>query len=354
MLWGGDQDTDWDRDDGLPTIISIATHVGLSGVPVFGSDIAGYSSFAAPATTKELFLRWDALAALQPVMRTHHGSSECANWSFDRDAETLAHHRRWASVHVRLLPLFRALTKEAVASGLPLVRHPWLVEPDHPPLWAPHADLFFLGDDLLVAPVVTEGATTRTLDLPGEGWWPLLGQSPIQAKPGPDGLVALEASAPVTELPAFVRPGAVLPLTRQVVDSFYGATEPGITDRSDLEGLTLALYPDTAGALAPQEVAGVTIEATNLSPTTDLTKATWDGSSLPACTASSPTPPCATPAGALLPGPGTLSAGTATITLTGTPDATPIELALAGRAFGTLANPTPMTNLTPDIPPPCE
>ncbi len=354
MLWGGDQDTDWGRDDGLPSVIPIATHVGLSGVPIFGSDIAGYSSFTAPPTTKELFYRWDSMAALQPVMRTHHGSSECANWSFDRDPETLAHHGRWASVHARLLPLFQRLATEAAQTGLPLVRHPWLVEPDRPVLWTGTPDLFFLGDDILVAPVVTEAATERSVTLPGAGWWPLFCEAPLPTTPSPDGTVTVLVQAAPTELPAFVRPGRVVPLTRHVLDSYYGATEPGVTDRSDTSGRTLALYPDASGAVASFSIGDVTLKATSLGVDTDLRNATWEGKALSPCTLVSPVPPCATEAGALVVPPGVLRSGAATITLGGLAKAGPTELALAGRAFGVLADPTPLTDLAPDVPPPCE
>ncbi|MCA9543324.1 MAG: hypothetical protein KC613_03010, partial [Myxococcales bacterium] len=74
VLWGGDQDTDWARDDGFPSVIPIGTNAGLAGVAYFGTDIAGYSSLRSPNTTKELFYRWSSQGALTPVMRTHHGS----------------------------------------------------------------------------------------------------------------------------------------------------------------------------------------------------------------------------------------------------------------------------------------
>lgn len=354
MLWGGDQDTDWDRDDGLPSVIPIASHLGLSGVPIFGSDIAGYSSFQAPPTTKELFFRWDSMSALHGVMRTHHGSSECANWSFDRDEETLAHHRRWASVHARLLPLLTSLAREAGETGLPLVRHPWLVEPTHRALWTGTPDLFFLGDDLLVAPVVTEGATERTVTLPGAGWWPLFATAPLADAAATDGTVTLTTPAGPTELPAFVRPGSAIPLARRVVDSFYGATEPDITDLSDLTGVTVALYPDAGGAVPERTLGDLTLAASGLTPAAALRTASWEGKPLSPCTLVSPVPPCATEAGALVIPPGVLQAGAATITLGGPAKAGPVELTLAGRAFGALVDPTPLTDLSPDVAPPCE
>ena len=60
---------------------------------------------------------------------------------------------------------------EAAATGMPVVRHPWLAYPDDPACTGLHSQ-FFLGPDLLVAPVVHEGATSVTAYLPGgTGAW---------------------------------------------------------------------------------------------------------------------------------------------------------------------------------------
>jgi hypothetical protein len=76
-------------------------------------------------------------------MRTHHGSTECRNWSFDRDADTLAHYRRYARLHSRLYPYLRGLLDEALVHGWPLMRHPALVEPASPGLWAATQEEFY-------------------------------------------------------------------------------------------------------------------------------------------------------------------------------------------------------------------
>ncbi len=323
-MWGGDQETDWSRTDGLPTVLSIAVNLGLAGVGVFGSDIAGYSSFReTPNTNKELFYRWTEVGAFHPLMRTHHGSDECGNWAFDRDAETLAHYRRWARVHTRLFPLWRRLADESSATGLPITRHPVLVEPDRPELWADATDQHFVGDDLLVAPVVVEGATSRPVRLPSVGWWPLFGDAPLDA-------AELEVDLPITETGVFVRPGTVLELLPRAVDSLYGATVDGVTDLEDLAGeRTLAVYP------AAGEVP-------------DWGAAALDEAPLPECVDEGP-PSCRRGDGATVVGPGTLTAG---------PFVVPLEegtwhLAVARAAWGELAEPTVVTDLDPDIPPPC-
>ena len=345
-MWGGDQDTDWDYDDGMPSVVPIGAHLGLGGVAIFGSDIAGYSAFLADPTNKELFYRWTTMASFQVLMRTHHGSSECANWSFDRDAETLQHYKRWATIHTLLYPLFRGLCDEAVATGVPPVRHPWLVAPDQRRLWEGEDYVFFLGDDLFIAPVLAEGASGRVVELPSAGWWPLFGTAPVA------GDTPTVAAAP-TEIPVFVRPGTAIPLLAEPVDSFYGATSADVTDLGDVRGrFRVALYPDAAGAVKQTSVGGATVAAAGLVAPIDWSVATLNGEPLPACGAAAGS--CHRADGLEL----TVAAaqivvGTGTLTIASETEQSYI-VGVGGAAWGTWAEPTALTELNPDIPPPCE
>jgi len=286
-MWAGDQETNWARNDGLPSVIPIIAHAGLSGVPIMGSDIGGFSSGEAAPRDKELYLRWTEMAAFHPLMRQHHGDLECENWSFDRDEETLEHFERYATIHNLLYPYLEAHLDAAMDSGLPIARHPWLVEPDREALWSGEDWLYFLGDDLLVAPVLAEGATERTVELPSRGWWPLFGDGPVgnSAEPRENG-VRLRAEAPVTEIPVYVRPGTALPLLAERVDSLYGATTDGVTDLSDREGAhRIALYPDADGNAELDGLDGLSLSASGAPRSPDLGEVdvVLDGVALPSC-----------------------------------------------------------------------
>ena len=293
IIWAGDQDTDWDYDDGLPTVIPIGAHVGLSGLPFYGSDIAGYTSLQAPNTNKELFYRWASLGSLSPIMRTHHGSDKCGNWTFDRDPETTQHYKRWASIHTMMLPLWQVLSQQALETGWPIMRHPYMVQPQLPALWRGLSYQYFIGQDLLVAPVLAKGATQREVALPAQGspWWPLLGDSPLAetaAQDGEDeGVRVVTALAPATELPAFVRPGTTLGLLPEAVDTFYGATAPGVRDLSQVQDHYLvAMYPDASGQLREAQIApGVVTSGEGWRARSPLAwaQATLNGQALPSC-----------------------------------------------------------------------
>lgn len=350
-MWGGDQNTDWKYDDGFPTVIPAGTHVGLSGVPIFGTDIAGYSSFVNPNTNKELFLRWSSAGAFQGLMRTHHGSDECGNWSFDRDVETTEHFRRYAIIRTLLYPYLRSLVDEALSSGLPMMRHPYLVEPSASALWTGQDYLYFLGDALLVAPVLEEGAVSRDVDFPSEGWWPLFGSAPLAG-----GTQSVDASP--TEIPVFVRPGTVLPLLARPVDSFYGASIAEVTDLDDVAGAyALALYPTSSGELESVSVGSATVTGSGISTSTDWTAGTLEGQALPSCDVAPVDTSCVDAAGGIL-----LLVGDAlswsgasgeSLVITGS-EVQSYRVAVGGAVWGSWTEPTAITELDPDIPPPCE
>lgn len=367
VMWGADQDTDWDYDDGLPTILPIGANLGLSGVPFFGSDIAGYTSIYAPNTTKELFYRWSSVGAFHPVMRTHHGSDECGNWSFDRDPETLEHYKRYASIHTLLYPYFDLYQRQATSRGWPIIRHPFLYHAQ-PEMWSGKDYSFYLGEDLLVAPVLTQGSTSRqvTLASPASTWWPLLGDGPLD---GPvedlvEGLQRVKVQASPTEIPVFVRPGTALPLLGRVVQSFYSADAEGVETLRDVkDDWAFGLYFDGNGDVPVQRVdedqISVEAQALTTSDGLDWTQATLNGQPLGACVDALVTN-CLKGTQLQLSGqsmnvtiPWLVGGKQAIITVTSS-KLVRVRLGVGGEVFGVWRQPTALTDLNPDVPPPCE
>lgn len=224
IIWAGDQQTDFVTDDGLPTILAMGLGMSVSGVPFFAHDIAGYSSFGVPTSDKELWFRWCTLGAFTPIMRTHHGSYSDTNWQFDTDEETLAHYARYATEHMRLFPYLRGLAAQAEEQGTPLLLHPAMLFEDTD--WAA-IDAWMLGPSLYVAPVVTRGATTRDVNLPGDvtwyDWW--------------TGEVASAGTfnAELDEIPVFAPAGAIVPTFTTVPDTLVEVSAEGIIDQADAD-----------------------------------------------------------------------------------------------------------------------
>ncbi len=170
LLWAGDQSVDFTRHDGIGTVITAALSAGLVGNAYSHSDCGGYTSLLGNIRSAELMQRWCELAAFAPVMRSHEGNRPDDNLQYDSSPELLACFARWSRVHAHLAPYVRRLCDEAGELGLPAQRPLFLHYPDDPALWTVQ-DQFLYGADLVVAPVIADGAEMRQVILPGEGSW---------------------------------------------------------------------------------------------------------------------------------------------------------------------------------------
>ena len=170
LLWAGDQSVDFTRHDGIGTVITAALSSGLLGNAYSHSDCGGYTSLLGNVRTEELLQRWCELAAFAPVMRSHEGSRPDDNLQYDSSPALLACFARWSRVHAALAPFVRHLCNEASELGLPAQRPLFLHYPDDPALWTVQ-DQFLYGADVMVAPVIEQGAVSRQIILPGEQPW---------------------------------------------------------------------------------------------------------------------------------------------------------------------------------------
>lgn len=172
LLWAGDQSVDFSRHDGIGTVITAALSSGLVGNAFSHADVGGYTSLHGNVRTAELLLRWYELGAFSPVMRTHEGNRPEDNLQIDSSAELIAGFVRWSRVHEALAPYVKHLVAEAQATGLPAQRALFLHYPDDRETFTIQ-DQYLYGADLMVAPVIEEGAEARRVYLPGAadiGW----------------------------------------------------------------------------------------------------------------------------------------------------------------------------------------
>ncbi|MBE7004979.1 MAG: alpha-glucosidase, partial [Ruminococcaceae bacterium] len=89
LLWAGDQCVDWSEDDGLPSVITSALTLGMSGFGLQCSDIGGYTTLFHLKRDEELLLRWLEFACFTPVMRSHEGNRPDSNVQLYDNERTL-------------------------------------------------------------------------------------------------------------------------------------------------------------------------------------------------------------------------------------------------------------------------
>jgi alpha-glucosidase len=202
-VWTGDNVATWEH---LALTIPMLTNLGVSGVPLVGADVGGFSR----SPSAELYARWLQAAALTPFLRTHTeaGSKDQEPWSYGDDYTRI--NRRSVELRYQLLPYLYTLFREHTETGAPPMRPLWFEYPSDSRTYLLE-DQYLVGRDLLVAPVLQEGQRRRRVYFPrGDAWvdwW--TGQ---RYEGGTDA----DIEAPLERLPLFARVGAVIP-TQEVV-----------------------------------------------------------------------------------------------------------------------------------------
>ena len=168
MMWTGDQHVDWSIDDGLPAVIPATLSLAMSGYGIAHSDVGGYTTIMHMRRSKELLLRWEEMNVFSPLFRTHEGNQPVNNVQFDDDEELLAQLAKCGRMHVALKDYLKGLVAEEISDGTPVMR-PLFYHYDEAEAYTEKTE-YLLGRDLLVAPVYEEGAKSRTIYLPSDGW----------------------------------------------------------------------------------------------------------------------------------------------------------------------------------------
>jgi alpha-glucosidase (family GH31 glycosyl hydrolase) len=198
--WAGDEDSTWDA---FRASITAGITAGACGIFFWGWDIAGFSG---ELPTAELYMRSAAAACFAPIMQYHseyhqrEPSRDRTPWNVAEqtgDPRALDVYRRFAQLRMRLQPYLRAQARLSVSTGKPLMRALFFEVDDDPRIWDfPHE--YFLGNDLLVAPVVEAGVEERSVYLPRGEW--------VDPWTGDDlvGPMVTTRAAPIDQIPVYI------------------------------------------------------------------------------------------------------------------------------------------------------
>ncbi|KAH8311742.1 hypothetical protein KR044_007798 [Drosophila immigrans] len=190
-----DKDSEWGWNNGLVTLITSLLQMNMNGYPFVLPDMIGGNGYNETPPTKELFLRWLQANVFMPSLQFSF-----VPWNFDN--ETIEISKTFTKLHADYTPYIMKLFKRATVTGEPVNAPLWWIAPSDAVAQGIY-DEFLLGDDIIAAPIVTEGATKRDIYLP-EGQW-TDGNSSSDVYTGPVWL--MEYAAPLNTLPYFVRVG---------------------------------------------------------------------------------------------------------------------------------------------------
>lgn len=157
--WGGDAEN---TDSAMAAQLRGGLSFGLSGFTYWSHDVGGFVERA----PRDLYRRWLAFGVLTSHTRAH-GAPPREPWEYD--AALVDDYRRAVELKYALMPYIYAQSKDSSARGFPVLRTLFFEYPEDPTSWLIE-DEYLLGSDLLVAPLIDEGSTSRKVYLPPGSW----------------------------------------------------------------------------------------------------------------------------------------------------------------------------------------
>ena len=199
-VWTGDNTSKWEH---LRLNVRHMPSLNMCGFLFSGADTGGFNGNC----TRELLLRWLAFSAFTPLMRNHTGKFTRAQEAYEfGDTEAF---RRIIGLRYRLLPyIYSEYMKAALRSDL-YIKPLAFVYPGTGDM----EDQLLVGDSLMIAPVVEEGAAGRRVCLP-EAMTMVRYDGEFHCQPVDAGWT--EVKAAVDEVVFFIRRGKLLPVGKQI------------------------------------------------------------------------------------------------------------------------------------------
>jgi len=210
-LWSGDILSTFES---LQAQVRAGLNAGLSGIPWWTTDIGGFNGgdIRTPYF-RELIVRWFQYGVFCPLFRLHgnrlpnlgpqYGSPNEV-WSFGDEAYAII--KELLFLRERLRPYIMELMRQAHEKGTPPMRPLFFDFPDDP-VCTDIDDEFMFGPDLLVAPVLEQGARQRRVYLPANVTW-----TDAWSGTAYYGGTEIDADAPLERIPLYLRGDARLPI----------------------------------------------------------------------------------------------------------------------------------------------
>jgi alpha-D-xyloside xylohydrolase len=210
LLWSGDISGDFPT---LKRQIKAGLNIGLCGIPWWNTDIGGFYGKPDSEEYRELLLRWFQYGTFCPVMRMHGVNSPMIKlenqitntgrpnevWSFgEKPLEIMTHY---LDIRERLRPYIQKHMDIASEKGTPVMRPLFFDFPDDEICYTIE-DQYMFGPDLLVAPVIEAGATSRSIYLPEGSKW----KDALTGKTYKGGQT-IEVIVSIENMPVFTRNG---------------------------------------------------------------------------------------------------------------------------------------------------
>ncbi|MGN6376408.1 MAG: glycoside hydrolase family 31 protein, partial [Sphingomonas sp.] len=225
LFWSSDVSSTWDA---LKRQVPTGLDFTATGLAYWGSDTGGWQWPSGPKAERpllvdpagdeaagadypdypELFVRWFEYNSFTPTLRIHGQRPATAIWQYGKAAEPIL--AKFLRLRYALIPYIYALGHRTYETGAPFMRALFMDFPNDPNV-ANLGDEYMFGPAFLVAPVTSQGETSRQVYLPaGSDWYDYWTDKRYT------GGQTIAANAPIDQIPLFVRAGSIVPLGVQV------------------------------------------------------------------------------------------------------------------------------------------
>ena len=186
-----DKFSNWGHDNGLKSVIPCALTFGILGYPFVLPDMIGgnaYDNIPDP----ELYIRWLQLNTFLPSMQF-----SIPPWLYNDTLIDVA--IKFIRLHEQYSDMMIDLANESVRTGYPIIRPLWWLDP-YSESALTCEDEFLVGDQILVAPVVDQGARQKNIYLPPGSWLDNLNNVTLEG-----GKWLVDFPVDIDELPYFTK-----------------------------------------------------------------------------------------------------------------------------------------------------
>jgi len=183
LVWSGDIPSTFES---LRMSVKTGLNMAMSGIPWWCSDIGGFwGADIESEYFRELIVRWFQFGVFCPVMRIHGARKRTANqmerhpgikersgggneiWSFGEKVYSIL--KELVDLRERLRPYIHKYMDIASETGAPIMRPMFFNYPEDEICYK-LGDQYMFGDDILFAPIVYQGQTSRSVYLPSGTW----------------------------------------------------------------------------------------------------------------------------------------------------------------------------------------
>ncbi|MDF2941514.1 MAG: family 31 glucosidase [Herbinix sp.] len=212
LVWSGDIHGNFDS---LRDQLAAGLNMGLAGIPWWVSDTGGFIGDKDTSFFNELLIRWFQFSTFCPVLRMHGdrgphniepldyntiGGGFCGTgqpnelWSYGEEVYLIL--KKYLDIRISMKAYIKEIMEDAHRTGAPVIRTMFFEFPEDTYCWE-ITDQYMFGSQYLVAPILYEHMTKRTIYLP-RGIWKSIHDGTVY-----EGGTTIMVEAPLSIIPVY-------------------------------------------------------------------------------------------------------------------------------------------------------